>query len=93
MVLFLVMLSNHSASMLCAGAKLRHLSRFLAQRLVYPHMPGFYLSNSADRTVSVDEVYRRLKSLRCPDPFDLLDDAPRKFEVADLNETNLSHAY
>ena len=39
MVLSLVMLSNQSASMLCHGATLRHLTIFQLQRLVHPYMP------------------------------------------------------
>ena len=58
MVLSLVMLSNHSASMLCHGAQLRNLTIFQKQRLVFPHMPmrGFRGS------------YRSPKGLRFPSP-------------------------
>ena len=70
MVLSLVMLSNHSASMLCAGAKLRHLSILPKQRLVYPHMPSHRLGHRGDlslRNRCVDKAYRMLESLRVPD--------------------------
>ena len=76
MVLSLVMLSNHSASMLCAGAKLRHLSILPKQRLVYPHMPSHRLGHRGDlslRNRCVDKAYRTLESLRIPDWSSLID--------------------
>ena len=73
MMLSLVMLSNHSASMLCHGAQLRHLTIFQLQRLVHPYMPqvGFRRAPCLPRGT-------RCKSLVFVDrnvPSSLIDDA------------------